>query len=74
MAYSDSTGRARWRYDRPHCVSRLESMTWCRTRRGPRSINADDSGSEEERVRARTVDPGERRVLTDRTTAECGGV
>ena len=49
-ANSDSTGRARRRYDRPRCVSRLESMTWGRTRRGPRSIYADDSGSEEERA------------------------
>ncbi len=29
---------------------KLESMTWGRTRRGPPSINADDSGSEEERA------------------------
>jgi hypothetical protein len=49
-ANSDSTGRARRRYNRPRSVSRLESMTWGRTRRGPRSIYADDSGSEEERA------------------------
>ena len=63
-ANSDSTGRARRRYDQPRCVSRLESMTWGRTRRGPRSINADDSGSEEERAAGGpgpgAVDPGER--------------
>ena len=74
---SDSTGRARRRYDRPRCVSRLESMTWGRTRRGPRSINADDSGSEEDGPPVDrgpgAVDPGERGVLTDRTTADCGG-
>ena len=53
-------------------------MTWDRTRRGPRSINADDSGSEEERAAGGSgpgaVDPGERGVLTDGMTAECGGV
>ena len=49
-ANSDSTGRARRRYNRPRSMSRLESMTWGRTRRGPRSINADDSRSEEERA------------------------
>ena len=77
-ANSDSTGSARRRYDRSRCVSRLESMTWGRTRRGPRSINADDLGSEEERAAGGpsqgAVDPGERGVLTDRTTADCGGV
>ncbi len=77
-ANSDSVGRARRRYDRPRCVSRLESMTWGRTRRGQRSINADDSGSEEERAAggpgSGAVDQGERGVLTDRTTAGCGGV
>ena len=77
-AYSDSTGRARRRYDRPRCVSRLESMTRGRTRRGPRSINADDSSSEEELAAGGpgpgAVDPGERGALTDRTTADCGGV
>ncbi len=54
------------------------ALSWGRTRRGPRSINADDSGSEEERAARgsgpRVVDPGERGVLTDRTTADCGGV
>ncbi len=53
-------------------------MTWGRTRRGPLSINADDLGSEEERAAwgpgPGTVDSGERGVLTDRTTADCGGV
>ncbi len=77
-ANSDSTGRARRRYDRPRCVSRLESMTWGRTRRGPRSINADDLGSEEERAAGGegpgAVDPGERGVLNDWTTADCGRV
>ena len=77
-ANSDSTGRTLRRYDRPRCVSRLESMTWGRTRRGPRSINADDSGSEEERAAwgpgPGAVDQGEHGVLTDRTTADCGGV
>ena len=74
---SDSSGRAWRRYNRPRSVSRLESMTWGRTRRGPRSIYADDSGSEEERANGgagpRTVDPGERGALTARTTADCGG-
>ena len=53
-------------------------LTWGRTRRGPRSINADDSGSEEERAAGGpgpgAVDPAERGVLTDRKTADCGGV
>ena len=49
-ANSDSTGRALRRYNRPRSVSRLESMTLGRTRRGPRSIYADDSGIEEERA------------------------
>ena len=49
-ANSDSTGRARRRYNRPRSVSRLESVTLGRTRRGPRSINADDSGGEEGRA------------------------
>ena len=53
-------------------------MTWGRTRRGPRSFNTDDLGSEEERAAGGpgpgAVDPGERGVLTDRTTADCGGV
>ena len=53
-------------------------MTWGRTRRGPRSINADDSGSEEERATGGpgpgAADPGERGVLTDRMMADCGGV
>ena len=39
---------------------KAESMTWGRTRRGPRSINADDSGSEEERA-AGGPGPGSRR-------------
>ena len=71
-------GRAQRRYDRPRCVSRPESMTWGRTRRGPRSINADDSGSEQDRAAGGAgpgaVDPGERGALTDRTTADCSGV
>ena len=57
----DSTGRARRRYtgNRPRSVSRLESMTRGRTRRGPRSIYADDSGSDSEEERAaREADPG----------------
>ena len=53
-------------------------MTWGRTRRGPRSINADDSGSEDERVAGRpgpgAVGPAEHGVLTDRTTANSGRV
>ena len=76
-ANSDSTGRARRRYSRPRSLSRPESMTWGRTRRGPRSINADDSGSEEERAAGGAgpgaVDPGERGGLTDRMTADCCG-
>ncbi len=43
-----------------------------------RSISADDLGSEEERAAGGpgpgAVDPGERGVLTDRTTADCGRV
>ena len=35
---------------RPAGLLKSESMTWGRTRRGPRSINADDAGSEEERA------------------------
>ena len=50
MADSDPTGLSQRRYIRPRSVSRLESMTWGRTRRGPRSIYADDSGSEEDRT------------------------
>jgi hypothetical protein len=53
-------------------------MTLGLTRCGPRSINADNSGSEEERAAGGpgqgAVDPahhpGERGVLTDRMTAE----
>ena len=49
-------------------------MTWGRTSRGPRSINADDSSCEEERAAGGpgpgAVNPvGSARVLTDRTTA-----
>ena len=51
-------------------------MTWGRTRCGPWSINADDSGSEEERAAGGpgpgAVDPGESGVLTDWTTAYVG--
>ena len=77
-ANSDSAGRARRRYNRPRSVSRLEYMTWGRMRRGPRSINAEDSATEEERAAGGAgpgaVDQGELGVLTDRTTADCGGV
>ena len=53
-------------------------MTWGWTSRGPRSINADDSSCEEERAAGGpgpgAVNPvGSARVLTDRTTADCGG-
>ena len=105
-ANSDSTGRTRRRYNRPRCVSRLESMTWGRTRREtpfpqsrmPASIEnfnkasclGPDAPRSAEHQRGRlgerggaghrwtgtrgAVDQGERGVLTDRMTADCGGV
>jgi hypothetical protein len=56
-ANSESTGRARRRYNRPRSVSRLGSSTRGRTRSGPRRIYTDDSGSEEEQA-AGGADPG----------------
>ena len=64
-ANSDSTGRARRRYNRPRSVSRLESMTLGRTHRGPRSINAKRSGPPEDRAREPPILSG-RGALTHR--------
>ena len=57
---------------------RVKARVYDRTLRGPRSINADDLGREEERAAEGpglgAVDLGERGMLTDRTTTDCGGV
>ena len=47
-------------YIRPRSVSGPESMTRCWTRRSSRSIDADDSGSEEDRARVQPILSGHR--------------
>ena len=64
----DSTGRARRRYNRPRSVSRLESMTWGRTRRGPQSIYADCGAAGARTQMAGVCTPLDRDNLPGRVT------